>query len=261
MGIVFNYCTKRIFPKTVLAVFLCMFCLNASPQADKNIIIPKLPEMVFVAGGTFQMGSKTGGSDKQPVHTVRLDDFYIGKYEVTQAQWKAVMNDDGHLNFFEGYPDCPVERVSWLNAVRFIVKLNALTGEKFRLPTEAEWEFAARGGNHSRSFKYSGSDSAREVAWRSDNAEGMTHPFGLKKPNELGIFDMSGNVWEWCVDWYSESYYTISPRRNPTGPIAGTERVIRGGSWFQDSSGLNVTDRKAVNPEWQLGFVGFRLCK
>jgi formylglycine-generating enzyme required for sulfatase activity len=256
-----NTCHAVFSYKTVFTVLLCLHGINALPQPATDTLISYVPEMVFVAGGNFKMGSKTGGSDKKPAHVVWLDDFYIGKYEVTQAQWKAVMNDDGHLNFFEGYPDCPVERVSWLNVVQFIIKLNALTGEKFRLPTEAEWEYAARGGNKSRAFKYSGSDSACDVAWRNDNAENMTHPVGLKKPNELGIFDMSGNVWEWCLDWYDESYYSVSPGKNPAGPPTGLERVIRGGSWFQDSSGLNVTDRKAVNPEWQLGFVGFRLCK
>jgi len=234
---------------------------DAFPQQSIDKIIPPLPEMVFVSGGTFKMGSKIGGSDKKPVHTVKLDGFYIGKYEVTQAQYHAVMGNDGHLNFFEGYPDCPVERVSWFNAVHFIIKLNDLTGDKYRLPTEAEWEYAPRGGNKSLSFKYSGSDSTSDIAWCNYNAGSMTHPVGLKKPNELGIFDMSGNVWEWCADWYSEFYYVVSPVKNPTGPATGTERVIRGGSWFQDSFGLNTTDRKAVNPEWQLGFVGFRLCK
>lgn len=244
-----------------LVTLFYLLSMNALSQQIADPIMHILPEMIFIDGGTFEMGSKTGGSDKKPVHTVRLDDFYIGKYEVTQAQYKAVMGDDGHLNFFEGYPDCPAERISWYNAVRFITKLNALSGEEYRLPTEAEWEYAAKGGNKSRSFKYSGSDSACDVAWRNDNADLMTHPVGLKTPNELGIFDMSGNVWEWCSDFYSESYYSISPKRNPYGPATGTGRVIRGGSWFQDSFGLNITDRKGINPEWQLGFVGFRLCK
>jgi len=251
----------RLLILSILAAIFAIHGTPAFPQQETDTIADGFPEMVFIAGGTFQMGSKTGGSDKRPVHLVVLKDFYIGKYEVTQAQWKAVMGDDDHINYFEGCPDCPVERVSWFNAVAFAEKLAVLTGEKYRLPTEAEWEFAARGGNQSGLFKYSGSDSTAEVAWRNDNAENMTHPVGMKKSNESGTYDMSGNVWEWCSDWYSDSYYVVSPRQNPTGPVKGTQRVMRGGSWFQDSFGLNVTDRKAMNPEWRLGFVGFRVCK
>jgi len=251
----------KIFIIISLMVLVCLLSIQTKTQEVEERAILNLPEMVFVPGGTFKMGSKTGGSDKRPVHLVTLNDFYIGKYELTQAQWKAVMGDDSHLNYFEGCPDCPVDRVSWYNAMDFIDKLNALTGEKYRLPTEAEWEFAARGGTQSRSFKYSGSDSTAEVAWRNDNAENRTHPVGRKQSNESGIYDMSGNVWEWCSDWYSDSYYAISPTQNPTGPVKGSQRVIRGGSWFQDSFGLNTSDRKAMNPEWRLGFVGFRLCR
>jgi formylglycine-generating enzyme required for sulfatase activity len=251
----------RLLIPGILAAISAFLGPVAFPQQKTDTIAYGIPEMVFVAGGTFQMGSKTGGSDKRPVHLVVLKDFYIGKYEVTQAQWKAVMGDDDHVNYFEGCPDCPVERVSWFNAVAFTEKLNALTGEKYRLPTEAEWEFAARGGNLSASFKYSGSDSAMDVAWRHDNAGNMTHPVGQKNPNELGLYDMSGNVWEWCADWYSASFYALSPEKNPIGPSKGSQRVIRGGSWFQDSFGLNTTDRKSMNPEWRLGFVGLRLCK
>lgn len=234
---------------------------SACQEASASPAGLNLPEMVFVAGGTFSMGSKTGGSDKRPVHTVKLDDFHIGKYEVTQAQWLSVMGNDGHVNYFDGCPDCPVERVSWNNVMDFIKKLNAATGKKYRLPTEAEWEFAARGGNKSRSYKYSGSDSSYNVAWRNGNSDNATHPVGLKSPNELGLHDLSGNVWEWCSDWYSASFYSITPKVNPTGPAKGTERVLRGGSWFQDTFGLNVTDRKSLDPEWRLGFVGFRLCR
>ena len=234
--------------------------INSNPLSiDTNSL--NIPEMVFVAGGTFKMGEKIGGSDKRPPHTVKIDDFFIGKYEVTQAQWLSVMGNDGHVNYFDSCSDCPVERVSWNNVMDYIVRLNALTGKKYRLPTEAEWEFAARGGNKSSSYKYSGSDNSYNVAWRNGNANNTTHSVGLKTPNELGLYDMSGNVWEWCSDGYSATYYSISPKVNPTGPLMSTERVLRGGSWFQDSFGLNVTDRKSLDPEWRLGFVGFRLCR
>lgn len=253
-------CFRLLIPGFLIVIILIQGSCTYGQQKN-DTTSDWIPEMVFIAGGTFQMGSKTGGSDKRPVHRVVLNDFYIGKYEVTQAQYKKVMGEDDHINYFEGCPDCPVERVSWYNAVAFTEKLSMLTGEKYRLPTEAEWEFAARGGIQSGSFKYSGSDSIAAVAWRSDNSANMTHPVGMKMPNEAGLFDMSGNVWEWCSDWYSDSYYSMSPEQNPAGPESGSQRVIRGGSWFQDSFGLNITDRKAMNAEWRLGFVGFRICK
>ncbi len=254
------FCYRLLAQNFLIVIFLVQgTCACAQHKSDT--ISDWIPEMVFIAGGTFQMGSRTGGSDKRPVHSVVLKDFYIGKYEVTQAQWKKVMGEDDHNNYFEGCPDCPVERVSWYNAVAFTEKLSLLTGEHYRLPTEAEWEFAARGGIQSGSFRYSGSDSVPAVAWRPDNSANMTHPVGMKKPNEAGTYDMSGNVWEWCSDWYSDSYYSVSPQKNPAGPGSGSQKVIRGGSWFQDSFGLNITDRKAMNAEWRLGFVGFRVCK
>lgn len=253
------YKLKMYFLLSFITLVLLNFACFSQTTADTTN--PFFQDMVYVAGGVFQMGSKTGGSDKRPVHQVKLDDFYICRYEVTQSQWIAVMGNDGHINFFDECAECPVEKISWNNAMTFIEKLNLMTGEKYRLPSEAEWEFAARGGILSESFKYSGSDISNNVAWSNSNAGKRTHIVGCKMPNELGIFDMSGNVWEWCADWYSESYYTVSPEQNPLGPQIGSQRIIRGGSWFHDSFGLNSTDRKAINPEWRLGFVGFRLCK
>ena len=219
------------------------------------------PEMMFVQGGKFKMGSNLGGEDERPVHVVVLDDFYIGKYEVTQAEWKLIMDQDTNKCYFEGCAECPVERVSWYNVLEFIEKLNQKTGMKFRLPTEAEWEYAAGGGSLSRGFKYSGSNSESSVAWKDGNAKTMTHPVGRKRPNELNLFDMSGNVFEWCSDWYSPDWYAVSPKNNPTGPGTGTFRVIRGGSWFFDKTGLRVTDRESANPSFRYGYVGFRLCR
>ena len=187
--------------------------------------------MVWVEGGTFRMGatSEQGGdaeSDEKPVHSVTLSGYYIGKTEVTQALWKAVMGNNPSR--FKG-DNLPVEWVSWNDCQEFIRKLNALTGQHFRLPTEAEWEFACRGGNNSRGYKYSGSNYIDNVAWYSDNSGGNTHPVATRSPNELGIYDMSGNVWEWCADWYGD--YSSGAQTNPKGPYGGSYRVYRGGSW------------------------------
>ena len=155
----------------------------------------------------------------------------------------------------------PVERVSWYNIQEFINKLNSKTKMNFRLPTEAEWEYAARGGSLSKKYKYSGSNADVSVAWKVGISNAMTHPVGLKKPNELGLYDMTGNVFEWCADWYSPTWYLVSPRDNPTGPAEGNYRVIRGGSWFYDYAGLRVSDRESANPTFRYGYVGFRLCR
>ncbi len=229
------------------------------------------PEMVFVKGGKFKMGTVTGGGDDQPVHDVVLDDFYIGKFEVTQQQWRTIMDQDTNKCYFEGCDSCPVERVSWYNVLEYIAKLNDTLKTNYRLPTEAEWEYAARGGTLSKGYKYSGSNSDEGVAWkvRSSNAmthpdgkkQSKTHPVGLKKPNELGIYDMTGNVFEWCNDWYSSSWYKISPKKGPEGPSEGTFKVIRGGSWFFDHAGLRTTDRESANPSYRYGYIGFRLCR
>ena len=219
------------------------------------------PDMVFVRGGKFKMGSIMGGADEQPVHEVVLHDFYIGKYEITQQQWRQIMDQDTNKCYIEGCDSCPVERVSWYNVYEFIGKLNEKTKMNYRLPTEAEWEFACKGGLLSKGFKYSGSNAAVSVAWNVVNSNRRSHPVGRKKPNELGIYDMTGNVFEWCADWYAATWYQVSPKYNPTGPTEGVFRVIRGGSWFYDSSGLLVTDRESVDPSFRYGYIGFRLCR
>ena len=192
--------------------------------------------MVYVSGGTFTMGatSEQGGDvypNEKPVHSVTLSSFYICKYEVTQALWQAVMGSNP--SYWRG-DDLPVETVSWDDCQTFIRKLNALTGKNFRLPTEAEWEFAARGGNHSRGYRYAGSNNIGDVAWYGGNSEGKTHVVGTKSPNELGLYDMSGNVYEWCQDWYGS--YSGAPQTNPTGDSSGSRRVLRGGGWFNGAS-------------------------
>ena len=185
--------------------------------------------MIAVEGGTFTMGAtpeqgSDAAGDEKPTHQVTLSSYYIGETEVTQALWQAVMGENPSK--YKG-ANLPVEQVSWDDCQEFIKKLNALTGKNFRLPTEAEWEFAARGGNKSRGYKYSGSNSLRDVAWNWDNSGDKTHPVKTKQANELGIYDMSGNVWEWCQDWYGD--YSSVAQTNPKGPTTGRYRVIRGG--------------------------------
>ena len=188
-------------------------------------------DMVRVEAGTFTMGAtpemKNPDGDEKPTHQVTLtNDYYIGKYEVTQALWQTVMGNNPSK--FKG-DNLPVEQVSWDDCQEFIRKLNRITGKMFRLPTEAEWEYAARGGNKSRGYQYSGSNNLSNVAWYDDNSGWGTHAVGTKQPNKLGIYDMSGNVLEWCQDWYGE--YNSSSLVNPTGANSGSYRVIRGGSW------------------------------
>jgi len=213
-------------------------------------------QMIAVKGGTFRMGSNSGNSNEKPVHSVTVSDFYIGKYEVTQAQWKAVMGNNP--SYFKG-DNLPVESISWYDVQEFIKKLNQRTGKHYRLPTEAEWEYAARGGNKSRGYKYSGSDNIESVAWYIGNSSSKTHIVGTKQHNELEIYDMSGNVWEWCNDCYSSSYYGSGPQNNPQGASSGSRRVRRGGSWGNGASSCRVANRNYNNPNYSLCNLGFRL--
>ena len=217
--------------------------------------------MVFVEGGTFQMGatSEQGSDahgDEKPVHSVTLSDFYIGKYEVTQAQWKAVMGSNP--SHFTGYDNRPVEEVSWKDVQKFIKKLNQLTGKRYRLPTEAEWEYAAQGGKKSQGYKYAGSNTIDEVAWYCINSSDQTDLVGQKQPNELGLYDMSGNVSEWCQDWYNRRYDSYA-QTNPTGPSRGSDRVLRGGNWNFIARGCRVTGRHCSDPSSRDTYIGFRL--
>ena len=216
-------------------------------------------EMVRVEGGTFTMGATSeqgsdADSDEKPTHQVTLSSYSIGKTEVTQALWQAVMGSNP--SDFNG-SNLPVEKVSWEDCQTFIRKLNAITGKNFRLPTEAEWEFAARGGNKSRGFKYSGSNTIDDVAWYDDNSADKTHPVATKAPNELGIYDMTGNVWEWCSDRYGS--YSSSSQYNPTGPNSGSDRVYRGGCWDYGAWSCRVSNRINRDPTDPSSFLGLRL--
>ena len=217
-------------------------------------------EMVYVEGGTFMMGAtseqgRDGGYKERPVHKVTLSGFHIGKYEVTQGLWKEVMGSNPSGN--KAGDSYPVEWVSWVDCQKFIEKLNARTGLNFRLPTEAEWEYAARGGNKSMGYKYSGSNSIGDVAWYDDNSGYKTHPVGEKKPNELGLYDMSGNVWEWCQDWYGD--YTVEAQTNPTGPQSGRIRMLRGGSYWSNAWRCRVSYRNYSGPGSRIDIRGLRL--
>lgn len=217
-------------------------------------------DMIYVEGGTFMMGAlpndKEADSDETPRHQVTLSSFYIGRYEVTQELWQAVMGSNPSR--FQGDPKQPVERVSWNECQTFINKLNALTGEQFRLPTEAEWEYAARGGQKSRGYLYSGSNNISDVAWYWENSNKTTHPVGQKQPNELGLYDMSGNVYEWCQDWYGS--YSSSAQTNPTGPSSPSYRVRRGGGWYFSARCCRASSRYDA-PDRSSNDLGLRLAR
>jgi formylglycine-generating enzyme required for sulfatase activity len=221
---------------------------------------PFEPEMVFVEGGTFTMGCTSEQSDceyfEKPTHRVTLDSFQIGKYEVTQAQWRAVMGSNP--SHFSGCDDCPVENVSWYDVQEYIQELNQQTGKSYRLPTEAEWEYAARGGNRCKGYRYAGGNDVAKVAWYYDNSASKTHPVGKKQANELGIYDMSGNVWEWCEDW--KGAYSDSSQTNPKGPSSGKYHVLRGGSWYAYADYCRVSARDFIyRPGSLYHYFGFRL--
>jgi len=212
-------------------------------------------EFVLIQPGTFHMGSVDGDADEKPIHPVTISKpFYIGKYEVTQKQWRNVMGTNPSR--YQG-DNRPVESVSWNDAQNFIRKLNVREGtKKYRLPTEAEWEFAARGGTQTHGFKFAGSSKVADVAVHSENAGGETRPVGSKRPNELDIYDMSGNVWEWCSDWKDD--YGRSAERDPGGPTSGSYRVLRGGSFLDYDSNCRVAGRSSGNPNARYRADGFR---
>ncbi len=234
--------------------------VNSEPQADEVITVNGVSfGMMKVQGGTFTMGATSEhGSDvyddETLAHQVTLSTFYIGQTEVTQELWQAVMGSNPST--FKGAKR-PVERVSWEDCQNFIRELNSLTGRRFRLPTEAEWEYAARGGNKGNGHEYAGSCDIDNVAWYSDNSGSQTHNVATKQPNELGLYDMAGNVCEWCQDW--DGSYSSGSQTNPTGPSSGSLRVGRGGSWHDDARSCRVLSRYAITPSLSLHHHGLRL--
>ena len=255
-----------IMMKTIITFAISM-TISAVCFADGRVVLAEefvntldsIPpiEMVFVEGGTFQMGATSeqeseANKDEKPVHTVTVSSFYIGKTEVTQELWMAVMG--GNPSYFNKGGNYPVENVTWFEIQEFLLRLYFNTGKNYRLPTEAEWEYAARGGNKSRGYKYCGGNNIGDIAWYEDNSSGGTHPVATKSPNELGIYDMSGNVCEWCQDLYGD--YLSSSQIKPQDM---TFLVLRGGSWSYGASDCRVSSRDFCS----LGFWdkegGFRL--
>ncbi len=265
---------KKFF--VILIILLTAGMLFAADEKESGMQSSPVSEnFVRVEGGRFQMGSTAGASDEEPVHQVRVSSFYMSRYEVTQWEWKAVMGSNP--SHFKG-DDRPVEGVSWYDAVKYCNRRSEKEGLKpvyrtngsnvsadwsangYRLPTEAEWEYAARGGNSSNGYKYAGGHSPGKVAWYWDNSGRKTRPVGRKAPNELGLYDMSGNVWEWCWDWKG-SYESSGSQSDPRGPASGSNRVDRGGSWDDSARYLRLAYRFNIGPGISFSRLGFRLVR
>ena len=241
----------------ITALMLFVGCGSSEKETEGN--------MVFVEGGTFQMGSNSGYDDEMPVHSVTVSDFNISKTEVTFEQYDAFCDATGRDKPDDegwGRGNRPVIYVDWQDAFDYCEWMSKTTGETYRLPTEAEWEYAARGGNKSKGYRYSGGNNLDAVGWYNDNSRSKTHPVAQKQPNELGLYDMSGNVWEWCSDWYGS--YSSSPQNNPQGPNSGYKGncILRGGCWRDGGSvanGCRVAYRSRLNPGIRYRRYGFRL--
>lgn len=236
----------------------------------------KYPEMVLVKGGSFKMGSNNGYDDEKPIHSVTLSNYYIGKYEVTVAQYREFCSQTGRA--FPSKPSTrwyvdhnkvrswnwrdnqPIVNVSWYDAVEYCKWLSKKTGDVYSLPTEAQWEYAAKGGSKGHGYKYAGSNTLKLVAWYDENTyERGLRPVGQLKANELGIYDMSGNVFEWCSDYYGR--YSSKRAKDPKGPVRGSYKVVRGGSWYYVDSFCRITQRDSPKPGLKKFVYGFRVAK
>lgn len=265
--------TKRLFLLLQLFALLFVSVMTVSCKKDEpeEVVVKTGCEtitargatfnMIFVQGGTFTMGatSEQGtedpGSNEYPTHKVTLSDYYIGETEVTQDLWISVMGGNDPA-VHQSLPN-PVENVSWNDCQEFIARLNQITGKHFRLPTEAEWEYAARGGAYQSDYKYSGSNNYADVAWYCENSNYTTHPVKQKQPNKLGIYDMSGNVHEWCYDVYG--LYTAEAQTNPQGSNSSSDHVIRGGAWLNTSNYCRVSYRYCYCVSQKNQYLGLRL--
>lgn len=232
---------------------------EAPRQTLPQPIMELIHDMVKVEGGTFMMGGtreqgEDAFDDEKPAHKVTLSTFFIGRYPITQDQWEAVMGVNP--SYFKG-EKLPVEKVSWFDCQEFAKKLSEMTGRHFRLPTEAEWEYAARGGKKGKRYKYSGGNILNQVGWYNENSGGISHDVGQKSPNELGIYDMSGNIWEWVQDWKGD--YTEDDQVNPKGPETGIERVCRGGGWNREIDRARVSYRGDDQATLQYCSLGLRI--
>lgn len=252
-------------PALMFIVLLCLAGWGGPATADDVPLGPPAPimpmEMILIKGGCYEMGDTfgDGGNNEKPVHRVCVKDFYLGKYPVTQMQWTMDMAINPSLEPTCGIA-CPVENVSWNDVQDFIKKLSARTGKPYRLPTEAEWEYAARSGG--RNEKWAGTSNENELggyAWFYNNSQFHSHPVGEKKPNELGLYDMTGNVWEWMSDNYDEGYYAKSPIDEPTGSNTGPKRSLRGGYWGDFPSWIRITRRIGLDPTAKAAGYGVRL--
>ena len=229
-----------------------------TPEEEEYFLTPAMAELVHVEGGTFMMGSDEGENNEKPAHPVTLKSFSIGKYPVTFKEFnifceatRRKLADDWNVGEWEENESdrWPVFlSIDWEDARKYCEWLSSMTGKKYDLPTEAQWEYAARGGSLSKGYKYSGSDNIDEVAWYLENSSHWVHPAGEKKPNELGIYDMTGNVCEWCLDLYDENYYSVSPEKDPAGPSEGDRKVIRGGDLNSSVYGCRITKRDKMYP-------------
>jgi formylglycine-generating enzyme required for sulfatase activity len=250
-----------------LLLLAILLPLSANAPTDKTFVNSIGTEFILIPAGTFNMGADKESAhafatydDEMPQHRVTISQsFYLGKYAVTQDEWVAVMGSNPSK--FKGHHN-PVENVSWNDVQTFIQRLNAKEGtEKYRLPTEAEWEYAARAGTDGAYSFGGGTGQLRLYAWYDGNARGETHPVGQKKPNPWGLYDMYGNVWEWVEDWYDPTYYHRSPSTDPAGPASGANRVVRGGSWYFSARGLRSALRYDFAPDGRFDSFGFRLAR
>lgn len=242
----------------VMRRLLCSLVFGIAVSSASSVTASNI-EMVSVKGGCFQMGDTFGDGveDEKPVHKVCLKDFSIGKYEVTQAQWQEIMGSNPSASKGNAKP---VETVSWNDVQQFLAKVRETAKVAYRLPTEAEWEYAARAG--AAQEKWSGTNSEKDVhdfAWLEKTSQEQPHDVGTKKANAFGIFDMTGNVAEWCRDLYAETYYAESPGESPLGPKEGTSRVVRGGSWVDDDWSSRAIRRGARKPDAKTSYIGFRV--
>jgi formylglycine-generating enzyme len=274
--------------KKILSLIIALAMVGGVSYAQRAKV--QMPEMIRVEGGTFTMGNDLGGDDEKPVHKITITGFYFGKYEVTNRDFKKFVDATGYktdaeqpdsVNFKHGLPPRganngtwkmdskgmplpssdsmkPVGNISWNDANAYLKWLSEETGKQFRLPTEAEWEYASKGGNKSKGFTYAGGNNLGEVAWFAGNAENHAHTIGQKLPNELGIYDMSGNIQEWCSDWYGETYYKVSPDKDPKGPEISKGKILRGGSWGSLDTRMRVTYRNRSFPYNSALDFGFR---
>jgi len=256
---------RRVMMKKLLAIaviLILMPVLSYSYPNEARVWVNNM-EFVQVKGGCFKMGDiyGDGEADEKPVHEVCVDDFYMGKYPVTQRQWKDIMGENPS-RFKECGENCPVDSVTWKDVIEFIGKFNHRTKINHRLPTEAEWEYAARSGGREEKWAGTGNEAElAEHAWYSKNSGFKPHPAGRKKPNGSGLYDMTGNVWQWVEDWYGEGYYSNSRRNNPQGPGSGQFRVLRGGSWYDNAKDVRSSARFHGDPAFRSNDFGFRLVR